>query len=124
MSKAQLIEIAKQDLAYGRAGTQDLADDILQIPVEAYYDRDRWRQEMKLIFGRLPLVLATSAELKEPGDYKAMTAAGMQVLITRNQAGEVNAFVNMCSHRGAKLMAGLWQCASLYLPLPCLEFLT
>ena len=105
MSKAQLIEIAKQDLAYGRAGTQDLADDILQIPVEAYYDKDRWRQEMKLIFGRLPLVLATSAELQEPGDYKAMTAAGMQVLITRNQAGEVNAFVNMCSHRGAKLMA-------------------
>ncbi len=65
MSKAQLIGIAKQDTAYGRAGAGP-GGDILQIPVEAYYDKDRWRQEMKLIFGRLPLVLATSAELKEP----------------------------------------------------------
>jgi phenylpropionate dioxygenase-like ring-hydroxylating dioxygenase large terminal subunit len=31
-------------------------------------------------------------------------AAGVQVLITRIQSGEVRAFVNMCSHRGARLM--------------------
>ncbi|MEM7018712.1 MAG: (2Fe-2S)-binding protein, partial [Pseudomonadota bacterium] len=94
MSKAQLVEIAKQDLAHGRAGTQDQADGIIKVPVENYYDPDRWQQEMKLVFRRLPLLLATSAELKNPGDYKAMDAAGVQVLITRDQSGEIRAFVN------------------------------
>ena len=34
-----------------------------------------------------------------------MDTAGVQILITRTQSGQVKAFVNMCSHRGAKLMA-------------------
>ncbi len=105
MSKAQLIEIAKKDLAHGRAGTQDQASSIVKIPVENYFDHTRWRQEMDLIFKRLPLLLATTAELAEAGNYKAMQAAGVQVLITRTRNGEVKAFVNMCSHRGARLMA-------------------
>lgn len=104
MSKAQLIEMAMKDLAHGRAGTQDQASEVVSIPVENYYDPDRWEKEMKLIFRRMPLVLGTTAELKEPGDYKALEAAGMQVLITRTQSGDVKAFVNMCSHRGARLV--------------------
>ncbi len=104
MSKAQLIEMARKDLEHGRAGTQDQANDVMRIPIENYYDHDRWEKEMKLIFKRMPLVLATTAELKEPGDYKAMEAAGVQILITRTHSGEVKAFVNMCTHRGARLV--------------------
>lgn len=105
MSKAQLIEMARQDLQHGKAGTQAMASDILEIPVENYFEQQRWQDEMKLIFRRLPLLLATTAELREPGAYKAVEAAGVQVLITRNQAGVIKAFVNMCSHRGAQLVA-------------------
>lgn len=105
MSKAQLIAKAKADLAHGRAGTMDLVDDIVQIPVENYYDQERWQNEVQKVFRRLPLVLAATAELREPGDYKAMEAAGVQVLLTRTRSGEVKAFVNMCSHRGAQLVA-------------------
>jgi len=103
MSKSQLIEIARNDLKHGRAGTTQLADDIYKVPVEKYYDQDRFDLEMKQIFRRLPLVLATTAELREVGDYKAMEAAGVQVLITRTRSGAVKAFVNMCTHRGARL---------------------
>jgi phenylpropionate dioxygenase-like ring-hydroxylating dioxygenase large terminal subunit len=104
MSRAQLIEMTRNDLAHGKAGTQDQAESIVRIPVENYYDRSRWEQEMALIFRRLPLLLAATAELPEPGSYKAMEAVGVQVLLTRTQVGEVRAFVNMCSHRGARLM--------------------
>ena len=103
MSRAQLIEIIRNDLAHGKSGTQDQADAIVRVPVENYYDRDRWESEMALIFRRLPLLLAAAAELPNPGDYKAMEAVGVQVLITRARSGEVRAFVNMCSHRGARL---------------------
>ena len=105
MSRAQLIDMAKQDLAHGRAGTQSQADDILRIPAISYTDEDRWQLEMDRIFKRLPLMAATTAELRDAGSYKAMDAAGVQILITRTQSGQVKAFVNMCSHRGAKLMA-------------------
>ena len=104
MSRAQLIEIAKKDLKHGRNGTLDQADEVVQIPVENYYDRDRWEAEMQKIFRRLPLLLGTTAELREVGDYKAVEAAGVQVLLSRTRSGEVKAFVNMCSHRGARLI--------------------
>ncbi len=104
MSRAQLVEKARKDLEHGRNGTQDQADDIYKVPVEYYFERERWQQEMDKIFHRMPLLLAATAELRDVGDYKAMEAAGVQVIIIRGKSGEVKAFVNMCSHRGARLL--------------------
>ncbi|MEQ9452200.1 MAG: aromatic ring-hydroxylating dioxygenase subunit alpha [Pseudomonadales bacterium] len=104
MSRAQLVEMARKDLEHGRNGTLDQVDEIVRIPVENYYDQARWEAEVQKVFRRIPLVLAASAELPNPGDYKAMVAVGVQVLITRNRQGTVKAFVNMCSHRGARLV--------------------
>ncbi len=103
MSRAQLVEMARQDLEHGRHGTQDQAQDIYKVPVAKYYDPERFNQELTKIFHRMPLMLATTAELREVGDYKAMEAAGRQVLITRTSDG-VKAFINMCTHRGARLV--------------------
>lgn len=104
MSKAQLIELARQDLMHGRNGTLDQVEDIYRVPVEKYFDQSRFDDEVQKIFRRLPLVLAATAELPKPGDYKAMDAAGVQVLLSRGRNGSVKAFVNMCSHRGARLV--------------------
>lgn len=104
MSKSQLVEMARKDLEYGRKGTLDQADSIHKVPIENYYDHGRWEGEKEKIFRRMPLMLATTAELQEVGDYKAMEAVGLQVFITRTQGGVVKAFVNMCSHRGARLL--------------------
>ncbi|MGI9324172.1 MAG: aromatic ring-hydroxylating oxygenase subunit alpha [Pseudomonadales bacterium] len=104
MSHARLIEIARTDLAHGRNGTMDQTDSIYKVPVETYYDNERWKIEMKQIFRRLPLMLATTSEVREVGDYKTIDAAGVQVLITRTKSGQVKAFVNMCTHRGACLV--------------------
>ncbi len=104
MSRAQLIEMAKKDLEHGRNGTLDLVDDVYRVPVENYFDRTRWEAEKRLIFRRLPLLLGTTAELADLGDYKAVEAAGVQVLLARTRKGVIKAFVNMCSHRGARLV--------------------
>lgn len=104
MSRAQLIEMAKHNLAHARAGTIDQAADVFKVPVEHYFDEERWHREMKLVFKRMPLMLAMTAELPEVGDYKAMDAGGMSVLITRTDNKSVKAYVNMCSHRGAQIM--------------------
>ena len=104
MSREQLIEMAKKNMAHGDAGTIPQTDDVLKVPVENYFETARWQQEINKIFKRVPLMLAMTAELKEPGDYKAMNAGGVPVLISRTENGEVKAFVNMCAHRGAQVM--------------------
>jgi len=100
MSRERLIEMTKHAMGHAHAGTIDQEPDVLKIPAANYYDPERFETEVRQIFRRMPLVLAPSAELPNPGDYKAMEAAGMPVLLSRDRNGEVHAFVNSCSHRG------------------------
>jgi nitrite reductase/ring-hydroxylating ferredoxin subunit len=101
MSREQLVSIARRGVAHVENGTQDQAPGVHQVPVTNYFDADRWQLEMARVFRRLPLVLGVSSELREPYSYQAIEVAGMPVLITRGDDGQIRAFVNMCSHRGA-----------------------
>ena len=105
MSRAQLVAMAKRNLAHVKAKTIDQADEIYRVPATNYYDPERWRLEMDRIFKRLPLVLGFSAELREPGDYRALLVVDIPVLLTRTADGEVRAFLNVCSHRGSIVVA-------------------
>ncbi|MEM9034746.1 MAG: aromatic ring-hydroxylating dioxygenase subunit alpha [Actinomycetota bacterium] len=98
---SRLVEMARRALEHADAGTQGQADDVLRIPAANYVDRDRWELEMARIFRRVPLVAGFSAEVAAPGSYKALERAGVPVLLSRGADGELRAFVNMCSHRGA-----------------------
>lgn len=100
MSRERLINMTKHAMEHAAAGTIDQEPDVLKIPAANYYDAERFKTEVKQIFRRMPLVLAPTAELPNPGDYKAMQAAGMPVLLNRDRDGEVHAFINSCSHRG------------------------
>ncbi len=101
MSHAQLVAMAKRNLAHVKAKTVDQAEGVYRVPTANYYDPERWRLEMDRIFKRLPLVLGFSAELRQAGDYRAMLVADVPVLLTRAADGEVHGFLNVCSHRGA-----------------------
>ncbi len=104
MSRAQLIEMAKHNMAHAKAGTIDQEPDVLRVAASHYYDAERWRAEIDKVFKRMPLLLATTAELRNPGDYKSLEAVGVPILISRGADGEARAFVNMCSHRGAVIV--------------------
>lgn len=101
MSRAQLVAMAKRHLAHVKAGTVDQAPGVYRVPAENYYAPERWRLEMERVFKRLPLMLAFSAELREPGSYRAMLVADVPVLLTRAADGQLRAFLNVCSHRGS-----------------------
>lgn len=84
----------------------------MRVPSASYTDPDQWKAEIELVFKRVPLLLAFTAELPKAGDFKAMDAAGMPVLINRDKGGQVRAFLNVCAHRGAPLASeGLGNCA-------------
>ena len=84
-------------------GTTDQADSVHRVPVDDYRDPERWQREMQAIFRGVPLVVAFSAQLPEPGAYRAVDAAGIPVLSVRQDDGLVKVFLNVCRHRGAQL---------------------
>ncbi len=106
MSKSQLIAMTRSLIDYGSRDSMELADDVVKVPAASYTDPELFEREKKRIFKRLPLMLAPSCELKEPGAYKAMEVMGIPVLLTRKKDGSVGAFLNMCSHRGNPVAQG------------------
>lgn len=88
-------------LKYARDGGTFQTEKITEVPYRSYLDEEQWHKEMELIFKKVPLALAATAEMPNPGDYKAMEAVGKPILITRDKDGQVHAFLNVCSHRGA-----------------------
>ncbi len=106
MSRDQLLEMTRSLIEHGRANTMELAEAVVSIPASSYTDPDLYELEKEKIFKRLPLMLAPSCELPEPGSYKAMDVAGVPVLLTRQKDGSVAAFLNMCTHRGNPVAQG------------------
>ena len=104
--------VAETMLDYVEGNNTFLTEKTMRVPSASYTDKTQWLAEMELVFKRVPLMLAFTAELPNPGDYKAMDAAGSPILINRDKAGKVHAFFNVCSHRAAPLASeGLGNCA-------------
>jgi phenylpropionate dioxygenase-like ring-hydroxylating dioxygenase large terminal subunit len=104
MSRAELLRMARRNMAHVQAGTIDQAPDVLRMPASRYVDPERFRVELERVWRRLPLVLAFSCELRETGDYRALEVAGVPVLLVRASDGAPRAFLNSCAHRGAQVV--------------------
>jgi len=110
-------DIAERMLHFVETRTTDQASDIMRVPVANYLSQERFDREIARIFKRLPLMLALTIELPEPGDYKAMDVMGLPVLITRGKDGKARAFLNVCKHRAMHLAAeGKGKCKAFACP--------
>src|SRR3954452_15929140 len=87
-----------------RNKTTDQVEGQWREPVDNYADPQLWEREIAAIHRRGPLPLAMSCAIKGPGSYKAISVAGVSVLITRDAEGQVHASLNACRHRGAELV--------------------
>lgn len=105
MTRSKLIDHVRRTMAHAIAGTVPLAEDVHRVPAADYIDTDRWSREIEQIFRRVPLVLGYSAELRDPGAYRAIEVVDTPVLLVRGQDGALRSFVNTCSHRGSQLVA-------------------
>ena len=59
--------------------------------------------EMKHLFEGNWIYMAHESQILEKNDYYTLTMGRQPVFIARNRDGELNAFINACSHRGATL---------------------
>ncbi len=73
-------------------------------PYRVMSDPEVYQAEQKLIFhGPVWNYLCLEAELPEPGCYRTTYIGDTPIIVTRDQKGDLHAFVNRCSHKGAML---------------------
>ena len=81
-----------------------LDESITRYPVENYLSQERFDAEQEQIFRKVPRIAAHASEIANPGDFLRKDIAGVPLLITRDKSGGVNAFLNVCRHRGTRLV--------------------
>jgi len=76
------------------------------IDVAPLIDPDLFELERDKIFKKTWLYVGRTEELPEPGDYKVrqIEVARTSLIIVRDKNGKVNAFHNICTHRGNKII--------------------
>jgi Rieske 2Fe-2S family protein len=73
------------------------------LPARYYIDADLYKAEMDRLFGRMWFYAARSEEIERPGQFVVRELNGYNIVVTRNMAGRVTAFHNVCRHRGTRL---------------------
>ncbi|RIJ29503.1 aromatic ring-hydroxylating oxygenase subunit alpha [Henriciella algicola] len=104
MDRQLELELIDELLALKSKRAHFLDETIARNPVDHYLSEARFQLERKHIFRRLPTIAAHTSELSGAGAFLRREVAGLPVLLTRDKAGRANAFLNVCRHRGTRLV--------------------
>jgi choline monooxygenase len=96
---------------------------VLKPPLEAenlppwcYTDESFHRVEIERVFMKVWNFVGRGDLLPNSGDYLATDVAGIPILLTRNEQGDIKAFANSCRHRGTQLLTGEGNCKAIVCP--------
>ncbi len=83
-----------------------IAPDSLTLPFAWYSDEETLRRERARVFARSWQYAGRTDQVAEPGSFLTTDAGGIPILVVRDKQGELQAFLNVCRHRGSVLVDG------------------
>ena len=81
-------------------------DEASHAPGYVYSDVEVFDLEKDRFFMRDWLFVGRVEEFENTGDFLTWRIVGEPIIISRNENGDLNAFYNMCLHRGAEVVQG------------------
>ncbi|MGB7861150.1 MAG: aromatic ring-hydroxylating dioxygenase subunit alpha [Acidimicrobiia bacterium] len=73
------------------------------LPRDAYVDDDWFRRERNRILFNQWFCVGRLEEIPQPGDHLVCDLAGESIFVIKDRDDGLNAFVNLCRHRGSRL---------------------
>jgi phenylpropionate dioxygenase-like ring-hydroxylating dioxygenase large terminal subunit len=87
------------------------------LPGSWYADAAHHERELGAVFGRGWVAVATADDVAAPGSYASVEVGGRTpVLLVRDDAGTLRAFLNVCRHRGSPVAEGCGTARALKCP--------
>jgi glycine betaine catabolism A len=73
------------------------------LPGRYYYDPAIYEREQERIFSHIWVCVGRAETFSQVGAYQTVTVGQESIIVVRNKDGMLNAFLNVCRHRGARL---------------------
>lgn len=110
MDRKTEIDLLNQVVGLKEARSFHLDESETFSAVSGYLSPDRFAREMAM-FRAMPLLVAHVSELAAPDAFLRREIAGIPMLLTGDGAGSYRAFLNVCRHRGTRLVDAASGCA-------------
>jgi len=104
VDRATELELIDELLALKASRSAFLDTSVASSPIGRYVDEAHFVRETAGVLRPLPEAAAHAGELAGPGDFLRRDVRGLPVLLTRDRDGRAHAFLNVCRHRGARLV--------------------
>ena len=104
MEHATQVALIERVLECVRNKTTHMEGGSFRQQISHYITAAELAREEEMIFRRYPIIVAHSSELPNPGDYLTHSESGVPIVLLRDQAGMLQAFLNVCRHRGTQLV--------------------
>ncbi|HEX3321796.1 MAG TPA: aromatic ring-hydroxylating dioxygenase subunit alpha [Terriglobales bacterium] len=73
------------------------------LPARYYTDPELFRQELDQFFGTMWFCSGRKEQIEKSGEFYMCEVAGESIVVTRDAKGELQAFFNVCRHRGTRM---------------------
>jgi len=75
------------------------------LPARYYTDPELFRDELERFYCRTWVCIGRSDQVPHTGDYFLRELTGESIIVTRDDKGGIQAFFNVCRHRGTRICA-------------------
>ena len=104
MDHGTQVALIRRLLDYADHKTTGMVEAEAYNDVNDYLDPQQLRTEQAILFRRYPLAVGFASHVRRPGDFFTHEESGVPILVVRDDAGRLRAFLNVCRHRGSLLV--------------------